>query len=289
MRRSASLVILPVVGMLALGLTSCAMPSAGGADTDGADTAGAATTGSATGVELPPADAMPDYQLGGAYPPAAGVGIVGRDRAAEPAEGVYSICYVNGFQTQPGELDEWPEDLLLQDDDGPVFDPDWPDEALLDTSTPAQREAIAAIVGPWIEGCAAAGFQAVEFDNLDTYSRADGALSLDDNLALATLLVGIAHDAGLAAGQKNAAEDAEALRERAGFDFAVVEECAAYRECGAYTDVYGAHVIDIEYTDELPRPFAEVCADPETPRSVVLRDRELLTADAEGHVFETCG
>ena len=39
---------------------------------------------------------------------------MGRDRSDDPAEGLYSICYVNGFQTQPGELDTWPDDLVLQ-------------------------------------------------------------------------------------------------------------------------------------------------------------------------------
>lgn len=236
----------------------------------------------------PPVGAVPDYQLGGAYPPAAGVGIVGRDRAAEPAAGAYSICYVNGFQTQPGERGSWPDDLLLQRDGAPVFDPDWPDEALLDTSTAERRARIAERVTPWIEGCAEAGFRAVEFDNLDSYTRSDGALSLDDNLALAAALVDAAHAAGLAAGQKNAAEDAAALRDRAGFDFAVVEECAAYGECGAYAEVYGDRVVDIEYTDNLPRTFAEMCADRASPASMVLRDRQVLTPDDEGYAFETC-
>lgn len=255
----------------------------------------AALTGCATtdapasgSFSAPPAGAAPDYQLGGAYAPASGVGIVGRDRAAEPADGVYSICYVNGFQTQPGELDLWDDDLLLQRDGAPVFDPDWPDEALVDTSTPAQRERIAALVTPWIEGCADAGFDAVEFDNLDSYTRSDGALTLEGNLALATLLVDAAHGAGLAAGQKNAAEDAAVLHDEAGFDFAVTEECAAYEECSAYTDVYGEAVIDIEYSDELPRAFAEMCADDESPASMVLRDRNLVTPDDEAYVFETC-
>ncbi|WP_223622335.1 endo alpha-1,4 polygalactosaminidase [Microbacterium sp. EST19A] len=236
----------------------------------------------------PPAGAVPDYQLGGAYEPAAEVGIVGRDRSAEPAPGVYSVCYVNGFQTQPGEFDTWDADLLLHRDGEVFFDPDWPDEALLDTSSADRRERIAAQVIVWIEGCADAGFDAVEFDNLDTYTRSDGALSLDDNLALATAFVDAAHGAGLAAGQKNSAEDAGVLRERAGFDFAVTEECAAYGECGAYTEVYGDAVIDIEYTDELPRPFAEMCVDGESPASMVLRDRDLLTPADEGWVFETC-
>lgn len=263
--------MLAVLAASLLALTGCASDAA-----------------SSAALALPPAGATPDYQLGGAYEPADGVGIVGRDRSDPPAEGIYSICYVNGFQTQPAELDGWDAELLLQRDGQPVFDPDWPDEALLDTSTAEKRERIAAEVGPWIEGCADAGFDAVEFDNLDSYTRSDGALALDDNLALATLLVAIAHDSGLAAGQKNAAEDAAQLRDRAGFDFAVVEECAAYEECGSFTDVYGDHVIDIEYTDELPRSFDEMCADSESPTSMVLRDRDLLTPDDEGHVFETC-
>jgi hypothetical protein len=235
-----------------------------------------------------PSGAVPDYQLGGAYDPAPGVGIVGRDRAADPADGVYSICYVNGFQTQPGELDAWPDDLLLHRDGDLLFDPDWPDEVLVDTSTTDRRDRIAAQVIPWIEGCAAAGFDAVEFDNLDSYSRSHGALRLDDNLALATMLVDAAHDAGLAAGQKNAAEDARVLHERAGFDFAVTEECAVFEECGAYTEVYGTRVIDIEYSDALPRPFAEMCADPDSPASMVLRDRDLVMPDDDSYVFETC-
>ena len=134
------------------------------------------TVGGAASLALPSAGAVPDYQLGGAYPPADGVGIVGRDRGAEPADDVYSICYVNAFQTQPGELDSWPEDLLLHADGTPVFDPDWPDEALADTSTDDKRGRIAAIVTPWITGCAADGFDAVEFDNLDSYTRSGGAL-----------------------------------------------------------------------------------------------------------------
>lgn len=213
---------------------------------------------------------------------------MGRDRSADPAPGVYSICYVNGFQTQPGELGQWAEDLLLHHDGEVVFDPDWPDEALLDTSTDDRRKRIAARIVPWIEGCADAGFDAVEFDNLDSYTRSDGALTLEDNLALATLFVDAAHAAGLAAGQKNAAEDAGALRQQAGFDFAVTEECAVYTECGAYTAVYGDHVIDIEYTDELPRPFADMCADEESPASMVLRDRDLRTPDDGGYAFEIC-
>ncbi|MGI9824889.1 endo alpha-1,4 polygalactosaminidase [Agromyces sp. Marseille-Q5079] len=243
----------------------------------------------ADAVVLPPAGAAPDYQLGGAYEPDPDVGIVARDRTSEPAVGRYSVCYVNGFQTQPGERGSWPDDLVLTRDGSDVIDPDWPDEALLDTSTAERRASIADVVGPWIEGCAESGFDAVEFDNLDSYTRSGGAMTLEDNVALATTLVRTAHAHGLAAGQKNAAEATARLHSDAGFDFAVVEECAAYDECGAYADVYGPHVIAIEYTDALPRPFAELCEAPDAPASLVLRDRDLTVPGDPEHVFELCG
>lgn len=270
---SARSVALVGGALLLLGMAGCA---AGPSSADGP-------------VVLPPAGAALDYQLGGPYEPDARVGIVGRDRSAEPAEGRYSICYLNGFQTQPGERSDWPDALVLTQPDGSdLVDPDWPDEVLLDTGSAANRAAIADRVDGWIEDCADAGFDAVEFDNLDSYTRSDGALEVSDNLALATILVDSAHARGLAAAQKNAAEDASRLRRESGFDFAVVEECAAYRECSAYTDVYGAGVVDIEYTDALPRTFEEMCADDASPPSMVLRDRELATPDDAAHVFALC-
>ncbi|MBL3699636.1 endo alpha-1,4 polygalactosaminidase [Leucobacter luti] len=276
---------LTVAAGLALALSACGAPAA---PTDAGAGGGAAAAGAE--LRLPPGDAAPDYQLGGSAEPDPAVTLVARDRTAAPDPDRYSICYVNGFQTQPGELDAWPAETLLRDPAGePVIDPAWPDEILLDTGTAAQRAQIAAVVTPWITGCADAGFDAVEFDNLDSYTRSDGALSLPDNLALATDLVAAAHGVGLAAGQKNAVEDAATLRAQAGFDFAVTETCAAYRECGGYRAVYGERVIDIEYTDLLPRTFAEMCADADSPAAMVLRDRALATPDDPGYVFELCG
>lgn len=238
---------------------------------------------------LPPVGGAPDYQLGATYAPPAPVTIVGRDRTARPAPNTYSICYVNAFQTQPGEQQAWPADVLLRDAQGdPVHDPDWPDEILLDTRTSAQRDAIVQRVGSWISGCADSGFNAVEFDNLDSYSRSGAVLRRADAVAVAHDLVTAAHRAGLSAAQKNAGGDAAEFRRAAGFDFAVAEECAAYDECGSYTAVYGAQVIDVEYTDNLPRPFGDMCADPATPRSVVLRDRGLVAPSSPNYRFELC-
>ncbi len=240
---------------------------------------------------LPPEGRI-DYQLGGASDPAPGVTLVVRDASEQPATGIPSICYVNGFQTQPGELESWlaesPEAVLLDATGDPVIDPNWPDEALLDPRTPEARTAIVDRLGPLIDACAAAGFVGVEFDNLDSYSRSDNVISIDDALALATLLVERAHEAGLAAGQKNALEIVERGRDEAGFDFIVLEECDRWEECGPAIEVYGDQVMNIEYTDDLRGSWAEVCARGELPALSVLRDRMLAPASSPDHVLAHC-
>jgi len=245
---------------------------------------------------LPPTAGAFDYQLGAAYELAGGVDVVVRDATSEPVPGAYSVCYVNGFQTQPGEEQLWLEDhpdLVLRDADGePVVDPDWPDELVLDPSTAAQRDGILAVLGPVVTGCADAGFDAVEIDNLDTWTRFDdpatGRIDEDGALALAAAYVGLAHDAGLAVAQKNAAEIAAVAHDDLGFDLAVTEECAAYDECAAYTDVYGDHVLQVEYTDALPVPFAQVCAREDRAPLTVLRDRDLVGPDDAAYAREQC-
>lgn len=235
---------------------------------------------------LPPLDANVDYQLGGAYAPPTGVEIVSRDRGSSSVPGAYNICYVNGFQIQPDEESLWlaehPE-LILRDGNGaPVIDLDW-DEMLIDISTPAKRTAVAAIVDGWIEGCANAGFDAIEIDNLDTYARSGGRLSADDAVAMMALFSDAAHARGLAAAQKNSAELVSRKAEL-GTDFVVAEECNRYQECGEYTAAYGGHVIVIEYRqqdfDAGCRDFAEL--------SIVLRDRQLVTPAQTGYTFAGC-
>ena len=68
-------------------------------------------------------------------------------------------------------------------------------------------------------------------------------------MALAKLLAAHAHGQGLAIAQKNTPQLGTAGKRRVGFDFAIAEECQVYAECAAYTNVYGANVIEIEYTD----------------------------------------
>lgn len=251
-----------------------------------------ATPASTGDLALPPTDGVVDYQLGGGYDPADGVTGVVRDVTDHPAEGLWSGCYVNGFQTQPADRELWltdHPDLVLRNDSGdPVIDPGWPDELLLDISTEARRAAIAEVQTPTIDACATRGFDAVELDNLDTWTRSDGRLTEDDAVAMASLLVAAGHEAGLAVGQKNAPDLGDRGRDQAGFDFAVAEECQRYNECAAYTDVYGAAVIDIEYADDLSGSWSEVCADPQLPASTVLRDRDLAMPGSVEYVFDRC-
>ncbi|MBU5422274.1 endo alpha-1,4 polygalactosaminidase [Cellulomonas hominis] len=242
---------------------------------------------------VPPAGVVVDYQLGGGYPPAEGVGGVVRDVTDVPAPGLWSGCYVNGFQTQPAERDTWLRDhpdLVLRDAAGePVADGGWPDELLLDTRTAAARAAVAEVVGAQVRACAARGFGAVELDNLDSWTRSGGLLTEEGALDLAARLVAVAHEVGLAAGQKNAPDLGARGRDEAGFDFAMSEECLAYEECAAYTDVYGAAVLDVEYAGSAPADdWAAACADPLRPPSTVLRDHDLGAPGDAGYVFDAC-
>lgn len=250
-------------------------------------------TASANGGSAPSAwslfepGAIADYQLGGAYEPDAAVSVVVRDSEEQPLDGAYSICYINGFQSQPGE--QWPTELLLRDSAGDaVIDPNWPDETLLDIRSEGNRQAIAEQLTPAIVGCADRGFEAVEFDNLDSYSRCEGLLERADAIAMATLLVQAGHENGLAVAQKNSAELLGQAASAIGFDFVIVEECDQFEECADFTDFYGDAVIDIEYTDDLRRPFADVCADAATPRITMLRDRDLTPPGPPDYVYEHC-
>ncbi|MFD9906078.1 endo alpha-1,4 polygalactosaminidase [Streptomyces sp. NPDC059063] len=266
---------------LSLGLALAAALLAGCATDDPSPTKAEGTP------RLPRPDTPFDYQLGGAYPPPDGVKAVSRDRAAKPVPGRYNICYVNAFQAQPGRKtekwwrDEHPRLLLRDDDGGLVMDKDW-NEPLLDISTADRRKALLDVVGPWIDGCARAGYDAVEPDNLDSYARSGGRLKDDDAVRFARLLVRRAHAQGLAIAQKNTTE---LLGKRIGFDFAVAEECGQYDECEAYAEEFDGKVFDVEYET---KGYETACRRWGAKLSVVLRDRDVRPAGERGHVYRRC-
>jgi hypothetical protein len=235
---------------------------------------------------LPEANAAFDYQIGGAYTPPSGVRVVSRDRNSPKAPGLYNICYVNGFQIQPDEESFWRSehpDLILRDAKGDsVVDPDW-NEMLLDTSTQENRARLATIIGDWMARCKTAGFDAIELDNLDSYTRSSGLLDQADNVALMTQLSATAHALGLAVAQKNSSELLGSVATM-GTDFAVVEECNRYSECRDYQRAYGDRLFVIEYRVQ---DFEAGCTDfPEL--SIVLRDLDVSTPASLKYVHEGC-
>jgi hypothetical protein len=249
---------------------------------------GAAT---ASALTLPPANKQFDYQIGGIYNPLTNVATVDRDRTDPPVAGKYNVCYVNAFQTQPDEINWWKSshpDLLLRSSSGAyVKDGDW-GELLLDTRTAAKRTAIAAIVDGWIDRCGAAGYRAIEPDNLDSWTRSQRLLTMAENQAMATLLARHAHAVGLAIAQKNAVELAPA-RTTIGFDFAIAEECEVYDECDGYTAAYGNEVFEIEYADNGGwANFDAACLTRGATLSIVYRDRDVLPLGEPGYLYRWC-
>ncbi|MFG2196690.1 endo alpha-1,4 polygalactosaminidase [Streptomyces sp. NPDC048639] len=239
---------------------------------------------------LPPANSGFDYQIGGAYTPPDGVQVVSRDHGDSPAPGLYNICYINAFQTQPGERDEWPSDLILKDSDGKdAEDPDWPGEYALDLATPEKRSAVAERIGGLIDTCASKGFDAPEPDNYDTFTRFDG-LTAEHAKAYMSLLVDRAHARDLAIAQKNTVELAADARSL-GIDFAVVEECGVTwpgsdgPECSAYEEAFGDLVLDVEYTEE---GFEAACSGWSGRFGIVQRDVDVSTPGSGDYVRRTC-
>jgi hypothetical protein len=247
----------------------------------------------------PPANAQFDYQIGGDYPLPAGVSVVSRDwYSGRPApDPTYNVCYVNAFQTQsdeggvdrPDEQHNWPQDLVLTELGD---DPNWGGEYLIDIRNATKRRQAADWVEQMIRGCDRRGFDAVEYDNLDSWTRFDGTPLADDvpfekpdALAYAKLLAKRAHALGLAVAQKNTADITPAQSAEVSFDFAIAEECSRYDECNRYRHVYGNRVIEIEYRRQ---DFDEGCDTVGDKISVVLRDRLVTTPGSPHYVYDAC-
>jgi hypothetical protein len=218
--------------------------------------------------------------------------------AGRAPRGTYAICYVNAFQTQddePGvtrrdERSAWPQDLVLT---SLGDDPNWGGEYLIDISSADRRKRAADWIEPMIRTCKRKGFDAVEYDNLDSWTRFDDTpragdvpFGKDAAIAFAALLARRAHWLGLAVGQKNTVElTRRQARGRIGFDFAIAEECGRWDECQRYRAVYGNRVIAIEYRRA---DFARTCRRVGSRISVVLRDVGVTRPGSRSYVYDSC-
>ncbi|MEU6374328.1 endo alpha-1,4 polygalactosaminidase [Streptomyces sp. NPDC046909] len=286
--RRGRAVLVGVAAAVAVAGLSVAAMNGGSEDDDGSPSPTAPVTASAStstaAVTLPPKHVPWDYQIGGAYSLPTGVRVVSRSYEDAAAPGVYNICNINAYQAEKGSEGDWDPDLLLRGTGGDVvYDKDW-GEAVLDIRTAAKRQRIAAKLETWIDECAAGGYKAVEPDNYDSFTRFPKYLTGDQAKALMKELVAHAHTKGLAVAQKNTAE---LVRDRAsvGLDFAVVEECGQWDECGVFAEAFDNDVFVVEYTAE---GLAKACSSWGGQLSIVRRDQDVSARGASGYLRKTC-
>ncbi len=156
------------------------------------------------------------------------------------ALGAHAVCYVDAgtwedFRPDAGEFPASVKGLPNG----------WPGERWLDIRA---TSVLLPIITARVAKCAAAGFDAVDFDNVDGYQNQTGfPLTAADQLTFDEDLAAIAHSDGLSAGLKNDIDQLGQLEST--FDFAVNEQCAQYNECDAYDGwtAAGKAVVEVEY------------------------------------------
>ena len=156
------------------------------------------------------------------------------------AVGAHAVCYVDA-----GTWEDFRPDAGQYPDSVKGLPNGWPGERWLDIRA---TSVLLPIIEARVAKCAAAGFDSVEFDNVDGYANDTGfPLTASDQLAFDTDLADIAHGDGLSVGLKNDLGQLDALQNT--FDYAINEQCAQYHECGAYASwtAAGKAVLEVEY------------------------------------------
>jgi len=122
----------------------------------------------------------------------------------------------------------------------------WPGEKWLDIR---QTSILLPIMQARVQKCQQAGFDGVEWDNVDGYSNKTGfPLTANDQLVYDASLANLAHQYGLTVAMKNDVEQVPNLASY--FDYAINEQCQQYNECGNYTTYFvnaGKTVFQVEY------------------------------------------
>ena len=162
------------------------------------------------------------------------------------AKGAKVLCYVSA-----GSWEDWRPDASSYPAVVKGNSNGWPGEKWVDIRR-------LDILGPILEArmnrCDAAGFDGIDFDNVDGYTNTTGfPLTADDQLAFNTWLANEAHERGLAVALKNDLDQIPTLVPY--FDMAVNEQCAQYKECALLTPFVqaGKPVFQIEYSLTIPK------------------------------------
>lgn len=157
------------------------------------------------------------------------------------AAGGKAICYVSAGTWENWRVDanQFPASVLGSKNG-------WPGEKWLDIR---QTSILLPIMEARVQKCRQAGFDGVEWDNVDGFSNRTGfPLTANDQLVYDASLANLAHSYGLTVALKN---NVEQLPDLAPYvDYAVNEQCQQYNECGGYTTYFvnaGKAVFQVEY------------------------------------------
>ena len=186
--------------------------------------------------------------------------------AAIHAIGAHAVCYVDAgtwedFRPDAGQYPAAVKGLANG----------WPGERWLDIR---QTGVLLPIITARVAKCAAAGFDAVDFDNVDGYENKTGfPLTAADQLTFNEDLAALAHTYGLSVGLKNDLDQLAPLEST--FDFAIDEQCAQYNECDDYDawTAAGKAVVEVEYRAHPARycPSADLHRRDAIQKSLALR------------------
>lgn len=160
------------------------------------------------------------------------------------SQGKKTICYIDvgSWENYRADKAEFPKSVLGKKYDG------YPDERWLDIR---RYRLFAKPIKARIRMCADKGFDGLEPDNINGFENRTGfPLKARHQLRFNRWIARQAHKAGLAVALKNDGTQAKKLVRN--FDFAVVEQCFQYNECGQYRPFVrrGKAVFSVEY--ELP-------------------------------------
>jgi hypothetical protein len=251
-RRGRTLALLLASSILLL--ASCASdPGSSDADPSGstATTSAAATSGA--GIWRPGPTTRPwQFQLQGRINTSINAPVYevdGFDTPAATVRRLHSlgrkvICYISAgsWENYRPDRNQFPRSVLGKRYEG------YPDERWLDIRN---YRKFAKPLKARFRMCARKGFDGVETDNVAGYQNPTGfALTAADQLEFNRWLARQAHRNGLSIGLKNDPSQARQLVRD--FDFAVVEQCFQYNECGPFRAFIqaGKAVFSVEY--EIP-------------------------------------
>ena len=158
-----------------------------------------------------------------------------------------AICYLSAgtWENWRADANQFPASVLGSKNG-------WPGERWLDIR---QTSILLPIMDARVQKCQGAGFDGVEWDNVDGFSNRTGfPLTYQDQLTYNASLANLGHQYGLSVALKNDVGQLADLSVY--FDYAVNEQCQQYNECGGYTTYFinaGKAVFQVEYKSSLSK------------------------------------